>query len=72
MHVLLKKTEQLHSNTNDNNNDDDDDNNNNNSNNNNNNNNNNNKNNNNKLPYSIIFTTFTCCQGETHGQILNQ
>ena len=71
MHVLLKKTEQLHSNTNDNNNDDDDDNNNNNS-NNNNNNNNNNKNNNNKLPYSIIFTTFTCCQGETHGQILNQ
>ena len=65
MHVLLKKTEQLHSNTNDNNNDND-------NNSNNKNNNNNNKNNNNKLPYSIIFTTFTCCQGEAHGQILNQ
>ena len=57
MHVLLKRTEQLH-NTSDNNNND--------------NNNNNNNSNNNKLPYSMILTTFTCCQGGAHDQVLIQ
>ena len=33
---------------------------------------NNTSNNNNKLSYTIILTTFTCCQGGEHGQILNQ